>query len=425
MRTQDLLSLFDPDPQRVADAVLSTLSDGRGELAVPSELNRAGLDPEVALSLVGPYLRGGAADLGGPGFLAHMDPPTPWVTWVAALLGASSNQNLLHPDTSPAARLLEQQVIDWIAPVFDMGGGHLVPGSTVANLTALWAARDVTAADTIAASSLSHLSFRKAAAMLGLQYRAIEPSAGPGLSLADVDSLFDGSSGEPLDPGRTIVALTAGTTGVGAIDQLDLSTLERPPAWVHVDAAWAGPMRFSTAHRWRLDGIDQAHSVAVSAHKWLFQPKESALILFKDVASANEAISIDGAYLQVPNVGVLGSHGTSAAPLAATMLALGLDGIERLVDHTMDLADRLIEAIDHQPRLETFGPNSSGVVAWRHLDHPSDTIRAAMAQQHPDTRAFVSSVDIDGVTWLRSVAANPMADVGRVVDAVVAAGRGL
>ncbi|MGH1489666.1 MAG: pyridoxal phosphate-dependent decarboxylase family protein [Acidimicrobiales bacterium] len=422
----DLLALFDGDPQRVADAVASALADGSTNLRLPTELGAAGIDPEAALSLVSPYLRAAARDLGDPGFLAHMDPPTPWITWVVSLLAASSNQNLLHPDTAPAARQLEAQVIDWIAPVFGMGGGHIVPGSTVANLTALWAARDITGADTIVASTLSHLSIRKAAAILGLRYVAIEPAAGAALTPADLAGAFATSATEPLDPAATIVVLTAGTTGVGAIDQLDLGQLDPAgldlrPAWVHVDAAWAGPMRFSATHRHRLDGIDNAQSVAVSAHKWLHQPKESALIMFNDLASANEAISVGGAYLQAPNVGLLGSHGAAAAPLAATLLLLGLDGVERLIDHGMAMADRLVQAIESHPRLEVFAPSSSGVVAWRHLDHPSSAIRETMAAAAPAKRAFVSTIDIDGSTWLRSVAANPMADVDGVVSAVLAA----
>jgi glutamate/tyrosine decarboxylase-like PLP-dependent enzyme len=68
-------------------------------------------------------------------------------------VGAAVNQNLLHPDTGPVARLLEPLVVGWLAPVFGMGGGHLVPGSTLANLTALWAARDLAGARTVVTST--------------------------------------------------------------------------------------------------------------------------------------------------------------------------------------------------------------------------------------------------------------------------------
>lgn len=94
-----------------------------------------------------------AARLDHPGYLAHMDPPTPWPTWVAVTIAASANQNLLHPDAAPVARDLEARVIAWLAPAFGMDGGHLVPGSTLANLTALWAARELAGVRQVAASA--------------------------------------------------------------------------------------------------------------------------------------------------------------------------------------------------------------------------------------------------------------------------------
>jgi glutamate/tyrosine decarboxylase-like PLP-dependent enzyme len=81
---------------------------------------------------------------------------------------------------------------------------------------------------------------------------------------------------------RACLVLTAGTTSVGAVDPLD--TIGQA-AWTHVDAAWAGPLRLSERHAEVLAGIERADSVAISAHKWLFQPKESALILFRDTPS--------------------------------------------------------------------------------------------------------------------------------------------
>ncbi len=423
--TDELAALFDPDPEQVAAAVARGLTDQATELALPAELVEAGLGSAEALRLITPYLRAAGRRLGDPGFLAHMDPPTPWPTWVATLLGASTNQNLLHPDTAPAAHLIETAVVDWLAPDFTAdptaASGHLVPGSTVANLTSLWAARDLTGARTVVVSSQAHLSIRKAAAILGLDPLVVSPGPDEQGSLT-ADALA-AQLPAGLNPAATIVVATAGTTGVGAIDDLNPTIDGRRPAWVHVDAAWAGPLRLSGRHRDRLAGIEQADSVAVSAHKWLFQPKESALVLFADGAAADEALSFGGAYLQRPNVGLLGSHGTAAAPLAATLLHLGRDGIARLIDHSMALADRLLDRIEADRRLQAYGPNATGVVAWRHRD--VDTADLVDQLERDGGDVFVSTVEIDGTRWLRSVAANPMADPDRVVEAVLAAAEAL
>ena len=102
-----------------------------------------------------------------------MDPPTPWVAWAGAQWAAALNQNLLHPDSAPVARELEERVVEWLAPFFGMSGGHLVPGSSVANLTALWAARELRGVEEVVASEAAHLSVRKAAALLGLRFRVV------------------------------------------------------------------------------------------------------------------------------------------------------------------------------------------------------------------------------------------------------------
>ena len=146
------------------------------------------------------------------------------------------NQNLLHTDTAPVARELEQIVVGWFAPYFGMDGGHLVPGSTLANLTALWAARELCGRREVVASEAAHLSVRKAAAVLGLDFRAVP-----------VDERQRLREPELGDLSRAALVLTAGTTVTGAVDPLAAGLGDA--AWRHVDAAWAGPLRLSRALR--------------------------------------------------------------------------------------------------------------------------------------------------------------------------------
>src|SRR5260370_32432301 len=131
---------FRPDPDGLREAVARLVTalmapgvphaDPGQVLDLPAELPEEGLGGRGALqALAGPALEQ-VSRLDHLGFLAHMDPPTPGPAWAAAMWGAAVNQNLLHPDTGPAARLLEPPVGGWLAPVFGMGGGHLGPGST-------------------------------------------------------------------------------------------------------------------------------------------------------------------------------------------------------------------------------------------------------------------------------------------------------
>ena len=359
-----------------------------------------GIGERKTIDILSPIVFGGASHLGNPLAFAHMDPPTPWITWVTTLWNASLNQNLLHPDVSPVARDFETKVVKWIAPFFGMDGGHMTPGATVSNLTALWVARDVAKINMIIASKDAHLSIKKAANILGLPFKEIK-------------TLPDGSidtKALPDDLSRSALVLTAGTTSTGAIDNLNIN---KKVGWTHVDAAWAGPLRLSRVYGSCLDGIENANSIAVSGHKWFFQPKESALIFFRSTQEANRTISSSSGYLSTDNVGLLGSHGAIGLPLLATLIAWGRNGLTERLEKSMELSQQLWQQLENHPNIKVFGPPVTGVILWR-------------AKNAKDTRTLFSSLPsgsasatkLNGFDWIRHVAANPQADIDKLWSAI-------
>lgn len=361
-------------------------------LYLPVVLPEVGVGSSTALNSLAPSILGGAARLGEVTSFAHMDPPAPWITWAITLWNASLNQNLLHPATAPVARQIEQRVVAWLAPFFGMNGGHMTPGSTVANLTALWSARECAGITEVIASDAAHLSIAKAAHILGLKFRTVPVDANGSI---DVTRL-------PPDMSKSALVLTVGATSTGAIDPLWLTGRA---AWTHVDAAWAGPLRMSKYAN-LLVGIESADSVAVSAHKWFFQPKESALVLFKDTEKAHAAVSFGGAYLAIPNIGVLGSHGATATAFLATLLAWGRQGIAQRIEHCMDLARCLRDFVAADERLVLYAEPQTGIVVWRPKD---ENLFDHVLQLLPI--GSTSTTSIAGGKWFRNVAANPNADL--------------
>lgn len=371
------------------------------ERPIPPALPEDGIGEQATLDGLAAAVLGQARGLDSPLAFAHMDPPTPWISWITTLWNARLNQNLLHPDTAPVARDLEARVIQWLSPFFGMNGGHMVPGSTVANITGIWAARELRKVEEVVASASAHLSVRKAAHLLGLRYRSVDVDAA---GVMDVSSLGDLS--------KSCLVLTAGTTSVGAVDPLKL---QAKAAWTHEDAAWAGPLRLSQRHAAVLDGIEAADSVAVSAHKWLFQPKESAFVLFRDANAAHQALSFGGGYLAVPNVGLLGSHGANAVPLLATLWAWGRNGVARRVEQCMQNASDFADRIAGNSGLELWARPVTGVVAWRSRTIPADILQARLPA------GSTSLTVLNGEKWLRNVAANPNVDIAALYDEVLKA----
>lgn len=341
---------------------------------------------EAALAVFGEAIRTRSARLGDPLAFAHMDPPPLELAAQLVGLNAAVNQNLLHPEASPFATTAERLVIDWLAPVFGMSCGHLCAGSTLANLTALWRAREA-GARRVVTSADAHVSVAKAAHIVGLPLETVPVDASGRLDRSRLG-----------ETGDAAVVLTAGTTGRGVIDAL------APVAcrWLHVDAAWAGPLRL-TRYGARLDGIERADSVAISGHKWLYQPKDCALILFR-AADAQDAISFGGSYLATPNVGVQGSRGAAAIPLLASLMALGRRGMAALIEKNMADAEELAARIAADPRLQLRQMPEAGVLNWRPVHGATADVLARLAGTSSRTL-------IDGTLWARQVAANPHADI--------------
>ena len=373
----------------------------RDPVDLPLTLPETGLGDIQALEMLSGHVLDRAAQLGSSTSLAHMDPPTPWITWAMALWNASLNQNMLHEMTSPFATQAEALVLNWLAPYFGMQGGHFCAGSTIANLTGIWVARDAAGVKKVVTSQAAHLSIEKACRLLGLELLKVP---------VDRQGRLDCKQLPNLD--NACLVLTAGTTATGAVDPLNLVGAAK---WTHVDAAWAGPLRLSRTHSGRLNGIEAADSVAVSAHKWLFQPKDSALVMFGNLDIANAAVSFGGSYLARPNVGVQGSRSAAAIPLLATLLAWGRDGVAQRLDRLMQMADSLADAIEKSDRLELWARPQTAISVFR----PVGSSTAALLQALPP--GMLSTCVLDGQTWARSVAANPSVDLDLVVERILAA----
>eukprot|EP00943_MAST-04B_sp_MAST-4B-sp1_P001525 g1525.t1 len=344
------------------------------------------------------------AQLNHPGFIAHMDPPTPSIAIAAALIQIATNNNLLHPDVAPKARPIEKRVIEWLAPYFHMEGGHMVPGSTVANLTSLWAARETRKITSVIASDKSHLSVKKAANLLNINYIECKTNSQDEMIIDELSNI--------ADLGTSAVVLNAGTVTTGAFDPIEKyfkmfngNSGTASPKWTHIDAAWGGPLALSTKYNKVFNGIEHADSFGFSAHKWLYQPKGSAVCLFKNVSEAHEALSYGGGYLSAPNIGLLGTAPATAIPLCATFLKYGLNGIIDLIENDMRRANELVALIEaNSDSFELFGSNICGVIVWRPKHICASVIRNSLKN------GYVSICEINGENWFRSVFSNPNAN---------------
>lgn len=134
--------------------------------------------------------------------------------------------------------------------------------------------------------------------------------------------------------------------------------------------------------------------------------------MFRDVDLANTAISFGGGYLNTPNIGVQGSRGASAIPLLATLIAWGKEGLAEYIDHAMSMANMLAAEMSKQDGICLWAMPKSGVTVFRPLTMSTEEFYVRL----PD--GMFSTCVLDGKKWVRSVAANPLADIEKIIKAV-------
>jgi glutamate/tyrosine decarboxylase-like PLP-dependent enzyme len=221
-----------------------------------------------------------------PSYAGQMlKPPHPAAVagYLAAMLINPNNHAL---DGGPATSAMEKEVVAQLAAMFGFGAhlGHLTSSGTIANLEALWVARELHPGRGIAYSAEAHYTHGRMCGVLGVPGTPV-PTDGRGrLDVAALDELLAGGQI------GTVVA-TTGTTGLGAIDPVHevLAAARRHGARVHVDAAYGG---FFTLLAGRADraGLDPApwraiaacDSVVVDPHKHGLQPYGCGAVLFAD-----------------------------------------------------------------------------------------------------------------------------------------------
>jgi len=223
-----------------------------------------------------------------PSYAGQMlKPPHPAavVGYLAAMLINPNNHAL---DGGPATAAMEKEVVSQLAVMFGLPQhlGHLTTSGTIANLEALYVARELHPDKGVAYSADAHYTHGRMCGVLGLRGVAVGVDGAGRMDLGDLAAvLADGDIG-------TVVA-TAGTTGLGAIDPVHeiLAVARAHGARVHVDAAYGGFFTLLAGHEspaglgpapWL--AIADCDSVVVDPHKHGLQPYGCGAVLFADPA---------------------------------------------------------------------------------------------------------------------------------------------
>ncbi|PKI14120.1 pyridoxal-dependent aspartate 1-decarboxylase PanP [Colwellia sp. 12G3] len=417
-----------------------------------------------------------------PSFIGHMTSALPSFILPLSKLMVGLNQNLVKVETSKAFTPLERQVLgmmhnlvyqqdddfyqNWMHSA-EHSLGAFCSGGTVANITALWVARNkLLKADgdfrgvsreglhramrhygyqdlAILVSDRGHYSLKKSADILGIGQENVIAIPTDEYNKIDCQKLAEKCE-QLAAKNVKILAIVgvAGTTETGNIDPLDkmAEIAQQHQCHFHVDAAWGGATLLSNKYRPLLKGIEQADSVTIDAHKQMYVPMGAGLVIFKDPASVS-AIEHHAEYILRKGSKDLGSHTLEGSRPGMAMLVyaslhiISRPGYEMLINQAIEKAEYFADLINQHDDFELitrpelclltyrYAPKSVQALLARNDNEANKSVNLLIGKltkfiqkrQREDGRSFVSRTRIEvsryggeKVIVFRVVLANPL-----------------
>ncbi|MFK8066683.1 MAG: pyridoxal-dependent aspartate 1-decarboxylase PanP [Gammaproteobacteria bacterium] len=347
--------------------------------------------------------------ISAPSFIGHMSSALPYFMLPLSKIVTALNQNMVKVETSKAFTPMERQVLGMLHRLvyeqkdsfykqwlhnFDHALGAFCSGGTIANITALWVARNNILNEKIISSqglyaavqdanvkglavlvsSRGHYSLLKAMDVLGLgrdNMIMIETDKNHKVNVQAMRK----KALELQAEGIEILSLVgiAGATETGSVDSLDeIADLSKElKCHFHVDAAWGGPTLFSEKYKHLLKGIEQADSVTIDAHKQFYVPMGAGMVLFKDPKSM-QSIQLHAEYIirrgsrDLGQQSLEGSRPGMALLVHAGLNIIGRKGYEMLIDQGIEKANYFAEIIDQHDDFELLIHPELNIMGYRY-----------------------------------------------------------
>ena len=337
---------------------------------------------------------------GHPKFFGYItSSPTP-IGALADLLAAAVNPNVGANILSPIATEIEKQTIRWLAEFIGIAptcGGILVSGGNMANFTAFLAARTAKAPKSIKENGLmnmhdemilycskaTHTWIEKAAVLFGHGTKAIRWIPADEGNKMNTEILSQ-TIKDDLNNGKKpfLVIANAGDVSTGAVDNLsEIATLcKAHDLWFHVDGAYGIPAAVIPQYKNLFKGIEEADSIALDPHKWLYAPLEAGCTLVKNPQHLVDTYSAHPVYYNFDNsddepslnfyeYGLQNSRGFRALKVWMALQQAGKNGYIEMINKNIELSQLLFEEAKKHPELEAISQNLS-ITTFRYV--PAD-----------------------------------------------------
>ncbi len=323
---------------------------------------------------------------GHPKFMGYITASAAPMGVLADLLAAAVNPNVGAQILSPVATEIEKQTIRWLAQFIGLTteyGGILVSGGNMANITAFLAARHakVTTAGKEAehrrprvyCPQTTHTWIEKAVGLTGMEADAIRwipVNKDNKMDTVLLEKALSDDRGAGWNP--FMVIGTAGDVSTGAVDDLSkIAAIARAnDLWFHIDGAYGIPAAGIPEFTSLFEGMEDADSIALDPHKWLYMPLEAGCTLVKNAKHLTDTFSSHPVYYnfnkdeEAPSTnyyefGLQNSRGFRALKIWLTLRQMGRAGYLKSIMEDIELSRLMFHLADIHPHLEAVSQSLS------------------------------------------------------------------
>ncbi len=365
-----------------------------------------------------------------PGFMAYFATSASGPGILGEMLAAALNANGMLWKTSPAVTELEQVTLSWLRQWIGLPEeffGIIYDTASVSSMHAIAAARELAAPEcresgaandlTLYCSEQAHSSIEKSAIAIGVGQRNVRKVSVDAEFRMRPDALeraiaFDIAAGKrPF-----CVVATAGTTSTTSIDPIPAiaAIAGGHNLWLHVDAAYGGAAAIVPEYRHVLDGAENADSLVVNPHKWLFTPVDLSVLYTRRPDILRRAFSLTPEYLRTQDNPRVVNPMDYGVPLGRRFRALklwfvlryyGRDGIASIIRMHIQSAQELARQIETDSRFELCAPAPLSVVCFR-LRASDDENRLLLERVNAEGSVFLSHTVLNGRFVIRLAVGN-------------------
>ncbi|KAJ4728348.1 Tyrosine decarboxylase [Melia azedarach] len=340
-----------------------------------------------------------------PNYFAYYPSNSSVAGFLGEMLSAGLNIVGFSWITSPAATELEMIVLDWLGKLLKLpsdflstgeGGGVIQGTASEAVLVVLLAARDKALKRVgknaleklvVYSSDQTHSALQKACQIGGIHpesFRVLKTDCSTNYSLSP--DLLAESVSRDLAAGLIpfFLCATVGTTSSTAVDPLPaLGKIAKSSGmWFHVDAAYAGSACICPEYRQYIDGVEEADSFNMNAHKWLLTNFDCSALWVKDRNALIQSLSTNPEFLKnkASQANMVVDYKDWQIPLGRRFRSLklwmvlrlyGLENLQCYIRNHIQLAKHFEELVGQDSRFEVVTPRIFSLVCF-HLVPPGN-----------------------------------------------------